>query len=221
MTEGLTLVAILPNSSYSRGIMWTYLLQGVTLGFAAGAQPGPFQTYLITQSLSNGWRRTLIAALAPLVSDGPVIALVLLVLNQMPIWLQRGISIAGGAFILYLAWNASREWLYFDERPADTSPGGQSLLRAALTNLLSPGPYIFWSLVNGPILLKGWQETPLNGLSFLLGFYGMFVLVNIIIIVLAGLAGQAGDRVRRAMLGIASLALTGFGLFQLWLGILG
>ena len=48
--------------------MLTFLLQGLTLGFAAGAQPGPFQTYLISQTLSQGWRRAWIAAFAPLVA---------------------------------------------------------------------------------------------------------------------------------------------------------
>ena len=38
--------------------MWLYLLQGIGFGFAAASQPGPFQTYLISQSISQGWRRT-------------------------------------------------------------------------------------------------------------------------------------------------------------------
>ena len=62
--------------------MFPFLLQGLTLGFAAGAQPGPFQTYLITQTLSQGWRRVWIAAFAPLVSDGPIVALALALYQQ-------------------------------------------------------------------------------------------------------------------------------------------
>jgi hypothetical protein len=64
--------------------MLPFFLQGLTLGFAAGAQPGPFQTYLISQTLSQGWRRAWIAAFGPLLSDGPIVALVLLVLSQIP-----------------------------------------------------------------------------------------------------------------------------------------
>jgi threonine/homoserine/homoserine lactone efflux protein len=64
--------------------MWLYILQGIGYGLAAAAQPGPFQTYLISQALIKGWRRTVPAALAPLVSDGPIIALCLLVLSQLP-----------------------------------------------------------------------------------------------------------------------------------------
>jgi threonine/homoserine/homoserine lactone efflux protein len=69
--------------------MWAYLLQGIGYGFAAAVQPGPFQTYLISQTLSNGWRQTLPAALAPLISDGPIIILTLVVLSHVPGWFQR------------------------------------------------------------------------------------------------------------------------------------
>ena len=69
--------------------MWLYIVQGIGYGLAAAAQPGPFQTYLISQTLVKGWKRTLPAALAPLLSDGPIIALCLLVLSQVPIWFQR------------------------------------------------------------------------------------------------------------------------------------
>jgi threonine/homoserine/homoserine lactone efflux protein len=67
--------------------MWIYLLQGMGFGLAAASQPGPFQTYLISQSLARGWKHTLPAALAPLISDGPIIALCLLVLSQVPAWM--------------------------------------------------------------------------------------------------------------------------------------
>ena len=56
-----------------------YLLQGLALGFAAMAQPGPFMAYLVTQTITHGFRKTWIIAFAPLISDGPIIALALLV----------------------------------------------------------------------------------------------------------------------------------------------
>ena len=133
--------------------MLTFLLQGLTLGFAAGAQPGPFQTYLISQTLSQGWRRTWIAAFAPLFSDGPIVALVLLVLSQVPDWFQRVLQIVGGLFVLYLAWSAYKAWQAFaPDSDATPQTGPRSLLRAAMMNALSPGPYLFWSLVIGPLI---------------------------------------------------------------------
>jgi threonine/homoserine/homoserine lactone efflux protein len=200
--------------------MWAYLIQGIGYGFAAAVQPGPFQTYLISQTLSNGWRQTLPAALAPLISDGPIIILTLVVLSHVPGWFQRFLYIAGGLFILYLAYSAFIAWRNFDEAGVVTrSASRQSAVRAAMMNALSPGPYIYWSLVTGPILLAGWRQTPVNGLGFLVSFYATIVLSLSATIVVFGTARQLGPKVNRVLLGVSAIALAGFGIFQLWLGL--
>jgi threonine/homoserine/homoserine lactone efflux protein len=90
-----------------------------------------------------------------------------------------------------------------------------------MMNLLSPGPYVFWSLVTGPILLTGWRETPANGIGLLVGFYTAMVTCLAGIILLFGTARQFGPKVSRALLGTSALGLACFGLYQLWLGISG
>lgn len=37
--------------------MWKYLILGVTFAFAAAVQPGPFQTYLVTETMSRRWHK--------------------------------------------------------------------------------------------------------------------------------------------------------------------
>jgi len=200
--------------------MLTFLLQGLMLGFAAGAQPGPLQTYLISQTLSQGWRRTWIAAFGPLVSDGPIVALVLVVLSQVPDWFQRILQIVGGTFVLYLAWGAYKAWKSFAP-DADTPPqtGPRSLLRAALMNALSPGPYLFWSLVIGPLIISTWRKNSADALAIVLGFYFAMIGLNTAIVLLFGQAARFGTEARKAMLGLSVLALAGFGLYQLWQGV--
>jgi threonine/homoserine/homoserine lactone efflux protein len=200
--------------------MWLYIVQGIGYGFAAAVQPGPLQTFLISQALMKGWQKSLPSALAPLISDGPIIALCLLVLSQVPDWLQKFLYIAGGLFILYLAYGAYRSWKRFDPRvPSSETGSRQSLLKAALTNVLGPGAYIFWTLVTGPILIRGWRETPLYGVSFILGFYVTMIVSLCLIIIVFGSARQLGPRVNRALLGISAVALLSFGLYQLWMGL--
>jgi len=200
--------------------MLTFLLQGLTLGFAAGAQPGPFQTYLISQTLSQGWRRAWIAAFAPLVSDGPIVALALLVLSQVPDWFQRVLQIVGGTFVLYLAWGAYKAWRNFSpDTEAAPQTGPKSLLRAATMNALSPGPYLFWSLVIGPLIVSTWRENPSNALSIVFAFYFAMIGLNLIVVLLFGQAARFGNQVRKVMLGLSVLALAGFGFYQLWQGI--
>jgi threonine/homoserine/homoserine lactone efflux protein len=199
-------------------ILLPFLLQGIGYGFSAAVQPGPFQTYLISQTLLNGWRRTLIAALAPLVSDGLIIVTVLFVLTRVPATFRLALQLAGGVFILYLAWGAFRAWRRFDAvtPPAPAAgAGAQSLLRAALMNFLNPNPWIFWSLVTGPILIRAWEEAPGKGIAFLAGFYGAMIACLALIIILFGTARRLGPRVSRAALGISAVALAGFGIYQL------
>jgi threonine/homoserine/homoserine lactone efflux protein len=202
--------------------MFFYLIQGIGYGFAAVVQPGPFQTYLIYQTLSRGWRLALPSSLAPLVSDGPIILLSLLLLSQMPGWLQRLLSVAGGLFIIYLAYSALRAWRDFDNRDRTaTFSTGRSLFKAAMINALSPFPYIYWTLVTGPILLEGWHQSPAKGICFLVSFYIAIVLGSASIVMTFGTAARLGPRVARTLLGISVLVLACFGMYQLFLGVKG
>ncbi len=197
-----------------------YLLLGMTYAFAAAVQPGPFQSYLISQTLSRGWRRTLPAALAPLVSDGPIILLVLLVLSQVPPWLENVLQVAGGVFLGYLAYGAWKTWRNFSSTaaaPAHT--GRQTLLKSSLVNLLNPAPYLAWSLVMGPLLLKSWHEAPANGIALLVGFYTTMVACQAGIILVFSAARGLGPSISRLMVGVSALALGGFGAYELWAGI--
>ena len=197
--------------------MLTYLILGMTYAFAAAVQPGPLQAYIVSQTLSHGWRRALPAAFSPLLSDGPIIVLVLLVLTRLPAGLILGLRLAGGVLLLLFAFLAARTWRHYEAdeaAPAGVQP--RSLLGATAVNLMSPGPYLGWSLVMGPLLLKGWREAPANGIAMLAGFYGVMVLSMAAIIVLAGAARGLGPRANRAMIGLSALALAGLGVYQLW-----
>jgi threonine/homoserine/homoserine lactone efflux protein len=199
--------------------MLGYFILGVAYAFAAVVQPGPYQTYVISQTLSNGWRRTLPAAFAPLVSDGPIAILVLVVLSQVPRWFTFVLELAGGLFLLYLAVRALNAWRRYDgEKKVQSQSIRQSLTKAVMVNLLNPNPYLGWSLVIGPLLLKGWRETPQNGVSLLVGFYGTMVAAMIGTIMLFGGARTLGPKVNRILIGISAIALAFFAFYELWLG---
>jgi len=198
--------------------MAEYLLFGLTFGFAAAGQPGPFTAYLISRALTQGWRRTLPAIFAPLLSDGPIALLVLLVLTRMPAGLVQWLHLLGGAFVLYLAVGAWRAWRHFAAASAAPPSTERSLFEAATVNLLNPNPYLGWSLVLGPLLLKGWHESPARGIAVVASFYGTMICGFAGIVFLFHLARGAGPRVTRALVGASALALAGFGAYQLWLG---
>jgi threonine/homoserine/homoserine lactone efflux protein len=197
--------------------MITYLVIGMTYAFASAVQPGPLQAYIISQTISHGWRRALPAAFSPLLSDGPIIVLMLFVLSRLPAWLIPAVRLAGGGLLLLFAFLAARTSTRSDASgtaPATTRP--RSLLGATAVNLMSPGPYLGWSLVMGPLLLKGWHEAPANGIALLVGFYGVLVLSMAVIILLAGTARGLGPRANRSLIGLSAVALAGLGVWQLW-----
>ncbi len=200
--------------------MISYLIFGITYAFAAAVQPGPLQTYIISQTLSKGWKRTLPAAFSPLISDVPIILLTLLLLSQLSSGFFQFLHCGGGIFLLYLSIRSFKTWRNFNINDAvNVQSSHQTLLSAALVNVLNPNPYIGWSLIMGPLFLKGWQETPVNGISLILAFYCTMIISLAGIIMLFAFARNLGPRVNRISLGLSAIALACFGIYQVWLGI--
>jgi len=197
-----------------------YLLLGISFGFASAVQPGPFQTFLISRTLAHGWRNTLISTCAPLISDIPILVLVLLILNRVPFGVENIIHFAGGIFLLYLAIGAFKSFKnYSCIQTTEPHSAGQNLFKGVIVNLLNPNPYLAWSLVMGPLLLKGWQETPCNGITLILSFYITLILSSSAIILIFATLRKLGTKITRILVGISIIALAGFGIYQLWLGI--
>jgi threonine/homoserine/homoserine lactone efflux protein len=200
----------------------TFFLQGGALGIAAAAAPGPFQTFLVSESLAGGWRRGAPVAFAPLVSDLPIVLLALLLLGQLPAFFLRGVSLLGGFFVLYLAWGLWGQWRagagQANEHQVNSGGG---LRRGVVINMLGPGPYLFWTLVNGPILLSALRQSPWHGGVFVLGFYGLFIGALLGLVALFHQARRLGPRVTRGLLLISIVILVLFAGHLLRDGVIG
>ncbi|MCW8805091.1 MAG: LysE family transporter [Ignavibacteriaceae bacterium] len=200
--------------------MFVYLFFGTTYALAAAIQPGPFQTFIISKTLENGWKKTLPAAFAPVISDGPIIVLVLFILSKIPPELIRFLQIGGGLLLLYLAYSSFNSFLNFEKlNKPEENKTDSTLLKAVLVNLLNPAPYIGWSLIMGPMFIKGYRESTVNGIVLIAGFYITIVLCQMGIILLFGLARNLGPKVTRITLGIAASGLAAFGVYLLWQGV--
>ncbi len=203
--------------------MLALFARGFTLGLTAGILPGPGQTYLIQTTLTQGWRKSLILVITPLLADLPLILLTVFVLAQFPPEFIRVVQIVGGLFVLWLARGA---WLNFRAGAAIGAGGAalvlttrQILLRALLVNFLSPGPYIFWGTVNGPLLVEGLRQSPLHGAAFLVAFYGTFLAVMLALIALFNHVRTLDPRVTRALLLLIAGLLVVFGLSLIGQGV--
>ncbi|MDZ4768247.1 MAG: LysE family transporter [Chloroflexota bacterium] len=199
--------------------MLTWLAQGASLGFTAGSSPGPLQTFLIQTTLAQGWRRALVCILSPLISDIPFVILTVFIINQFPPEVIRIVQIVGGFFMFYLAWGTVK-WLRAggafggDAADADTAPfsAWRLLRQTILINWTSPGPYIFWGTVNGPLLAQALRVSLLHGVGFMLGFYGVFLTLLAIWIIAFDRLRHIDPRVTRALIWATVGILVLFGL---------
>lgn len=201
---------------------YAYFIQGAMLGFTAGVTPGPLQTYLISQALVGGWRHASPVVFAPLITDIPIILFSLFILDHLPPYILHIVSITGGVYVIYLAWAVWKTWqsgaIMFDN---EDHSARKNLTRGILTNFLNPSPYLFWGLVNGPLLLSALNKSILAGVSFLLGFYGIFIATMLVIAGLFGQAKRLGVNTVRVLLIVSAIILVIFGGILIYRGLMG
>jgi len=196
--------------------MLKYILFGGSFAFAAAVQPGPLLAFLLSRVTQNGWRRTLPAACAPVISDGPIAILVLLALNRFSSGYENLLKAAGGLVLLYFAWRTLVAWRHADANATSRAPSApQTLLQAVVVNLVNPGPYLGWSLILGPLAIEAWRQSPGCAVALVASFYITMVASLALIILLFGTTSFFGPQGRRALLLASSLALAGLGGCQL------
>jgi threonine/homoserine/homoserine lactone efflux protein len=170
----------------------------------------------------RGWKRTLPAALSPLLSDAPIILTALFLLTRLPEAAARILQAAGGLLLLYFAWRSYQDWRRGPAAEAeDTGRGSRTLLEAIGVNLLNPNPWLGWSLVMGPALLAAWRSSPSNGVAFLVAFYSVLVGTTALIVLLFGTTRLLSPPLRRTLILLSALLLAALGVYRLALSILG
>ena len=198
------------------------LASGAFLGLSCGLAPGPLLALVLAQTLRHGPREGCKIALIPLLTDPPIIVVALLLaarLAELRPWLSV-VSLAGGAFVLYLAWDCFRP-----ARPGAGIPAERprSWSKGTFTNLVSPHPWLFWLTVGAAILAKAMAQSWLAATAFLFGFYLLLVGSKMLVVLLAGrsrdlLAGRPYRLVMRllaVLLAVFALLLFREGLKQL------
>ena len=198
--------------------MFYFVSQGVSIAFAAGAQPGPFTSFLIGRTLAQGWRKSLILAITPLVTDVPIVIIVLLILKQFPPELIRVIQLVGGVYLLWIAYGSWRQFRagkvsFVPETGASDSISPlRTLAQGAVMGWVSPGPYIFWATINGPLLIQGLNQSVMMGLAFLVAFYGTFIAILCVYVLVFDRLRRIDERVTRGIFLVTLVVMVMFGL---------
>ena len=133
---------------------FSYIWMAMLLGIQAGFSPGPISTMIITQSLMHGRRAGAKIALVPVLTDFPIIGLVIPSLYYLTLGLENVIaiiSIIGACLLCHLAYESlSVSVTQFQQNNVQAI----SLPRAVGINFFNPNLYIYWLTICGPLCVS-------------------------------------------------------------------
>jgi len=166
--------------------MTAFLLAGTLLGLSAGIAPGPLLTLVAGETLRHGVRAGVRVALAPLLTDPPIILAAILLVRLLAD--QRlalaSIHFAGG---IYLAWLGFEGLRFRGAEPLPSNPA-DSLRRGVIANCLNPNPYLFWLTVGTPTVLEAWSRGWSAAVAFVAAFYALLVGSKVLLALALGRA---------------------------------
>lgn len=149
---------------------FTFLISGIIFGLTLGMSPGPLLTLVISETLKHDKKEGIKIAIAPILTDLPIVLITLLILSKLTNFdpILGSISIFGAIFIGYLAYeNISIKKIELDVSEAKP----QSLKKGVIANFLNPHPYVFWFIIGAPTVLRAWGVSLFSAILFILGFY--------------------------------------------------
>jgi threonine/homoserine/homoserine lactone efflux protein len=152
----------------------TYLAMGAVFGLTAGISPGPLLTLVISETLRHSRAEGVKIAIAPLITDIPIVSLTIFLLSSMTgSGIVLGIiSVLGGMFIAYLGFESIRS-RGLGVETSQARP--KSIRKGILVNMLSPHPYVFWLTVGAPVTLRAYQSSHVGAFAFIMAFYTLLV----------------------------------------------
>ena len=200
------------------------LATGILFGLSAGLAPGPLLALVVTQTLRHGPAHGVRVALAPLVTDLPIVVVCVLLVGSLagagaPL---AAIALLGAAFVAWLAVDTWRAEPPGAPPDGGAAPAARSWTRGVVTNALSPHPWLFWVAVGAPTLIAAYATGgTLSAAAFLLGFYGSLVGAKVGIAVLVGRGrGRVAERGYRWTMRVLAALLALFAAGLLYEGVL-
>lgn len=190
------------------------LATGILFGLSAGLAPGPLLALVISQTLRHGPGQGVRVALAPLITDVPIVVVSLLIVGAAagssgPLAV---VSLLGATFVAWLAWETWTAQPPGDTAPGVTDPAPRSWTRGAAVNALSPHPWLFWIAVGAPTLLAAYATGGLPAAAaFIVGFYACLVGSKVGIAIVVGRArGRVAGRGYRWTMRVLAVLLVLF-----------
>ena len=86
--------------------LFQYIATGIILGLTAGISPGPLLTLVISETLKRNRKAGIKVAIAPLITDGPILLVSLFLLTKLSSlnYLLGTISLFGAGYLTYIGY---------------------------------------------------------------------------------------------------------------------
>jgi threonine/homoserine/homoserine lactone efflux protein len=157
----------------------------VVLGATSGLTPGPLLTLVAAESFRHGFRSGAAVAIAPILTDAPIVLLMMLLANAVSSIdpLVGALYFAGSGYLVYLSIEIFR---IKGMEVGVASNARASLVKGIVANLLNPAPYIFWITVGAPLLVRAKDISWSVVAAFLGAFYAFLVGMKLVLAMLIG-----------------------------------
>lgn len=198
-----------------------YIIPALVLGGSAAISPGPLNALVISESIKKGRGGGVKIALAPILTDAPIIIGSFWLVNNFSSleFILNTLSILGGLFLVYLgvkdvaAKSASAE---------DSKYEISSIKKGIITNLLSPNPYIFWLTIGAPLLISALELSITAAVLFIFIFYLLLVGFKVLLALFTHqIKSFFASRTFLYIIRVLGVVLIGFGLYLFYRGVSG
>ncbi len=161
-----------------------FILPGIVVGAGAALSPGPILILTISETLRGGLRSGFSVAIVPSILDMKFVPISIVFAGAIASYspLIGILSLAGGAFLLYLAYRNVCACPVDISRPVKAS---SSMMQAIIADFLNPYLYIFWFSVAIPVFAKGNLTGSIIfaitlSISTFIGHFGLSILVTLV-----------------------------------------
>jgi threonine/homoserine/homoserine lactone efflux protein len=162
-----------------------FLFMCLVLGLSAGMAQGPLLTLVVSETLRYHAGAGIRVALAPLISDLPIVVVSVGLLSTMAGFeaVLGVISLMGGAVVFRMGVHGLKTRALVIEPEVS---GRNALVKGVLVNVLSPHPYLFWISVGAPLVHRAMDVSLAAAMAFIAGFYLLLVGSKVVVVLAVG-----------------------------------
>ncbi len=170
------------------------LIIGVGMGIVGGVVPSPLHMIALSEVALGHWARALRVLIgAPLLIDGCLLLVTLFFFRFIPAGIAHYVAYFGGAslvgFATYSLWELRTKTHH--QMAESTALNYASLSVALFAEVASPGTWVYWLTIAGPLLAEGRQKGYGRVVPFfvggMVGFYGAAIFTLGLLVWGAGL----------------------------------